>query len=152
MARRYVDDDEELAGIFDEELAGDDDDELAGKPKGGKPTKARYHLMAGIPPTAVPAGSTGTPVHVDFAESMAPKYMGVSTAAAALRLNGFVIGTKNMNVNNQPIPCNLFLQDSRISMLTGYTAQRGIGIDLTFSNPTNASIEAAGGFFGPTGA
>ena len=83
---------------------------------------------------------------------MAPKFLGFSTAAQALRLVNFVVGTKNMNVNGQPIPCNLFSEHSQISAITGYTAQRGVGVDLSFANPTAAPIDVSGAFFGPTGA
>lgn len=155
MARYY--DDDELAGEdIDDVLAGDYDEELSGPPRKQQrpagPQKARYHLCAGIPVMTIPAGSTGTPVHVDFSESMAPKFLGFSTAAQALRLVNFVVGTKNMNVNGQPIPCNLFSEQSQISAIIGFTAQRGVGVDLSFANPTAAPIDVSGAFFGPTGA
>jgi hypothetical protein len=159
MAGRYDDEDLGEDVDIDELLAGgddDDDDEELGarkarerKKKGGSSGKKETILLAGIPLTSIGFGQNLL-VKTEMNEDFRPRYLAVETAAQICRITDFVVGTKNMNISGNAIPCSAFAANSVVSALRGYVIKSGKTIDLRVFNPAaSGTIEFCGVWFGP---
>jgi hypothetical protein len=156
MAGRY-DDDEDLGEDvdIDELLAGDDDDEELGAKKGRERKKKSYGpkketiLLAGVPLTSIGFGQNLL-VKTEMNEDFRPRYLAVETAAQGCRITDFVVGTKNMNISGNAIPCSAFAANSVVSELRGYIIKSGKTIDLRVFNPAaSGTVEFCAVWFGP---
>lgn len=109
--------------------------------------KTGRKVFVGVPITAIAAGaSVDIPVPVLEEFKLARLYL--SVAAQALLCANIRIGTKPLNVSANPISGNVFSEQSINNELSGYLASPGLGITLSLTNPTAASISASGGFLG----
>lgn len=104
-------------------------------------------IMAGIPVQSLAAAASAD-VAVTVSEPFRPERLILETAAQALQVNNLRIGTKSLNVTNNPISGNCFSEDSVGSHVVGYTAQAGVGFVLSLTNPTAGAVSSGGGVFG----
>lgn len=104
-------------------------------------------LMSGITRQSIAAaGNANIPVTVS--EPFRPERLVLSTAAQALDVTNLKIGTKSLNVSDEPISGNCFAEDAVNTHVVGYTAQAGVGYTLSFTNNTAGAIVTGGGVFG----
>jgi len=102
---------------------------------------------AGMLAQAIAAGIT-TDVKCDVLEAFRMDRMYLSAAAQALLVGNIRVGTKPLNISPNPISGNVFSEQAIGNEMSGYTAQPGTGITVTFTNSTVASITTGGGFLG----
>jgi hypothetical protein len=115
-------------------------------PKSG-PTANLRKVFVGIPPTPL-ATLTDADVTCQVLEPFRMDQPVLSVAAQALHVMNIRTGTKPLNVSPNPISGNVFSEQSVNSMLSGYTAQPGTGITISFRNTTGGTVVASGGFLG----
>lgn len=104
-------------------------------------------IMAGITRQSIAAGGTAD-IPITVSEPFRPERVVFATAAQALDLNNLRIGTKSLNVSNDPISGNCFAEDAINTHVVGYTAQAGVGFTLSLVNNTAGAITTGGGVFG----
>lgn len=139
---------------IDELLAGEDDDLGTDAPAqrkrgGGGGGRKETILLAGTPLQTLAAGANAL-VKTEMNEDFRPRYLAVETAAQGCRITDFVVGTKNMNISGNPIPCSAFAANSVVSALRGYIIRSGKTIDLRVTNPAaSGTVEFCAVWFGP---
>lgn len=104
-------------------------------------------LMSGVTRQSIAAGGTAN-IPVTVSEPFRPERLVLSTAAQALDLTNLKIGTKSLNVSDEPISGNCFAEDAINTHVVGYTAQAGVGYTLSLANNTAGAITTGGGVFG----
>lgn len=104
-------------------------------------------IMAGIQRQSIAAAGTAD-LAITVSEPFRPERLVLATAAQALDLNNLRIGTKSLNVSNNPISGNCFAEDAVNTHVVGYTAQAGVGFTLSLVNNTAGAITTGGGVFG----
>lgn len=147
----------------DEELGADDLDALLGAteilgaaPKRqiqGNPrvqqTEGRLQrILAGIERKPVAPNGGAAEVKINVSDPFRADRVVIGDNALDLDLISFLVGTKNLVINGDPVSCYCFARDAIGTELRGYTAQPGVGLTLRFQNNTTASIMTSGGVFG----
>jgi len=152
----------------DDELGADDLDALLGAteilgaapaprnvrgPGGGtarvQETQGRLQrILAGIERKVVAASGGNAEVKINVSDPFRADRVVIGDNALDLDLISFLVGTKNLIINGDPVSCYCFARDAIGTELRGYTAQPGVGLTLRFSNPTAAPITTSGGVFG----
>lgn len=119
----------------------------AGNPRVRNTGGNLQRIMAGITRQSIAAAGTAD-IPITVSEPFRPERIVFGTAAQALDLNNFRIGTKSLNVSNDPISGNCFAEDAVNTHVVGYTAQAGVGFTFSFVNNTAGAITTSGGVFG----
>jgi hypothetical protein len=154
---------------LDQLLAGDDDEvgynEIgAGRARGGGggarpkgarapgstprsgPTANLRKVFVGVPVEDVGIGATKD-INCPVLEPFRLDLPILSKDAQAMGVLNIRVGTKPLNVSNNPCAGNVF-GDFGVALLSGYTATPGTGITLTLVNNTAAIVKSGGGFLG----
>ena len=112
-------------------------------------------IVVGIPETAIATGVTTT-ITIQVTQPFRAERLilgglvlaGETLQAQALEVEQISISSEDQNRGDGPVPGDLFSADAT-HRLRGTIVQPGVGIRLTLSNPTAATITARGAFFGP---
>jgi hypothetical protein len=146
--------------LLEQELgSGDYDDDSpqigarrgAGRRRGPIDPDSLPRLFCGIKPVVVPAGQTRT-VQVQVTNPFRPEKLILHPASQALFVEDIKISRVSQNTGDGPVPGYAFSADSVGTNLRGDTAQTGVGIELTVSNPNTTeggAITLYGVFWGP---
>lgn len=148
----------------DDELGADDLDALLGateilggasKPRtqgGGtrvQETQGRLQrILAGVERKIVAPNGGNAEVKINVSDPFRADRVVIGDNALDLDLVSFLVGTKNLVINGDPVSCYCFARDAIGTELRGYTAQPGVGLTLRFQNNTTAPITTSGGVFG----
>lgn len=121
---------------------------------GGTMDASRLPLsFIGVPPTTIPASSTGTLIQVTLQRDLRPDRFVVGRAeitAGALVVD-IKVGTISLNCSVNSIPADAFAPDAMGTAIRAVvTAVPAVGIQLTIANSTAVAFTMRGAFFGPS--
>lgn len=75
-------------------------------------------------------------------------YVNAATVTALFTVGNIRIATFSLNVTNNALPVEMFQHDSVGVDLVGYTAQPGVGLTVTVTNPSAGAVLCNLGFIG----
>lgn len=106
-------------------------------------------LIAAGTATTVGAGATADIAAVVSQPFKASRmYVNAAIATALYTVNNIRIATFSLNVTNNALPIDMFLRDSVGVDLVGYTAQPGVGLTVSVTNPSGGGVLTNLGFIG----
>lgn len=117
------------------------------------PSNQLPRLFCGIKPRTIMPGKSET-IQIQVTNPFRPDRFILDPSSQGLLVEDIKISRVSQNTGDGPVPGSAFSPDSVGANLRGDTAQTGVGIELTVSNPGTVANEdppiiLRGAFFGP---